>query len=371
MRGADRRRAQLAGRREALPARRTARCVWVARSVTLVRDADGQPLHLLDQIQDITERAPLRARAATARRPRPADRPAQPPPLRAGARPPRRRASRATGRAARCSCSTSTTSSTSTTRSATTPATSCILSVAGAAAGPRCARRDVLARLGGDEFAVLLPDADRAEAEQVAAALVQARARAGRRARPASAGGAVTTSVGVAPVRRADAQRRGAARSRPTWRCTRPRRRGRDRWSSSRRDGRRPARIRARVDAGSSASARALDDDGFVLYAQPILRPAQRATIRQHELLLRMRGDDGDARSPPAAFLPLAERFGLMPEIDRWVVGAGDRAAGRRAAAASRRARGQPVRRSRSTTPTLPATHRDRARAHRRSTRAA
>ena len=31
-----------------------------------------------------------------------------------------------------------------------------------------------------------------------------------------------------------------------------------------------------------------------------------------------MRGDDGDVINP-AAFLPLAERFGLAPEIDRWV----------------------------------------------------
>jgi diguanylate cyclase (GGDEF)-like protein/PAS domain S-box-containing protein len=30
--------------------------VWVARSVTLVRDAGGMPMHLLDQVQDITDR---------------------------------------------------------------------------------------------------------------------------------------------------------------------------------------------------------------------------------------------------------------------------------------------------------------------------
>ena len=33
---------------------------------------------------------------------------------------------------------------------------------------------DVLARLGGDEFAVILPEADRAEAERVAADLLRA-----------------------------------------------------------------------------------------------------------------------------------------------------------------------------------------------------
>ena len=39
----------------------------------------------------------------------------------------------------------------------------------------------------------------------------------------------------------------------------------------------------------------------------------------RHELLLRMVDDDGDL-IPPATFLYVAERFGLVEEIDRWVV---------------------------------------------------
>ena len=38
------------------------------------------------------------------------------------------------------------------------------------------------------------------------------------------------------------------------------------------------------------------------------------------ELLLRLRAEDG-REVMPGAFLPAAERYGLMPEIDRWVVG--------------------------------------------------
>jgi len=47
------------------------------------------------------------------------------------------------------------------------------------------------------------------------------------------------------------------------------------------------------------------------------------------ELLLRLRGDDGGL-IPPGSFLPTAERFGLMPRVDRWVIA---RAVAHRAAA--------------------------------------
>ena len=61
----------------------------------------------------------------------------------------------------------------------------------------------------------------------------------------------------------------------------------------------------------------ALAEERFVLYAQPIVDlKSDRATHR--ELLVRMLSDDGDV-IPPDAFIPTAERFGLINEIDRWV----------------------------------------------------
>ena len=62
----------------------------------------------------------------------------------------------------------------------------------------------------------------------------------------------------------------------------------------------------------------ALAEDRFVLHAQPIIDLAT-GEATQYELLLRMRGADGELIGP-SAFLPVAERFDLMAAIDRWVV---------------------------------------------------
>jgi len=55
----------------------------------------------------------------------------------------------------------------------------------------------------------------------------------------------------------------------------------------------------------------------FVLVCQPITDLAS-GRITQYELLLRMRGEDGNL-VPPAIFLETAERFGLIQAVDRWV----------------------------------------------------
>ena len=64
----------------------------------------------------------------------------------------------------------------------------------------------------------------------------------------------------------------------------------------------------------------AIDQDGFDLHAQDIvpLRPELRPS-RMLELLIRMH-DEEEHHLPPGAFFPAAEHFGLMPDIDRWVV---------------------------------------------------
>ncbi|MEO8157131.1 MAG: EAL domain-containing protein [Betaproteobacteria bacterium] len=65
---------------------------------------------------------------------------------------------------------------------------------------------------------------------------------------------------------------------------------------------------------------KALEEDRFVLYAQDIagLDPARR--LDDHcEILIRMLDEKGEL-VPPMAFIPAAERYNLMPLIDRWVV---------------------------------------------------
>ena len=62
----------------------------------------------------------------------------------------------------------------------------------------------------------------------------------------------------------------------------------------------------------------ALAQDRFVLFAQPIME-LRTGQIAQHELFIRM--DEGhDELVLPHRFLPAAEEFGLIRDIDQWVV---------------------------------------------------
>jgi PAS domain S-box-containing protein len=61
----------------------------------------------------------------------------------------------------------------------------------------------------------------------------------------------------------------------------------------------------------------ALDEDRLVLHSQPIVPLA--GGLPSQELLLRMVGAGGHL-VPPGSFLPVAEKYGLMGEIDRWVI---------------------------------------------------
>jgi len=177
-------------------------------------------------------------------------------------------------------------------------------------------RNDLVARLGGDEFGILLFGCDLDDGRAIAERLID---RIGR-IRFAWDGRVyeVGASVGIARV---DGETPLAAdvMSRADVACYAAKAAGRNRVSiyhPSEGDAR-----RHHTELHTAAGIRAaLDTDRFVIYAQEIrdLRPS--GHLQAHaELLVRMRDEHGKLLAP-GAFIPAAERYGLMASIDRWMI---------------------------------------------------
>ncbi|GAC1489160.1 MAG: hypothetical protein NVS1B9_09960 [Solirubrobacteraceae bacterium] len=175
---------------------------------------------------------------------------------------------------------------------------------------------DIVARLGGDEFAVILPGADRAEAEFVAGNLLRCLREEGRLDTTVGHPKRITASIGIAvfgapPLTgeellvEADIAMYDAKEA------------GRDRLAVYDAAGDRHQRMHTRL-TWVDRIRDALEEDRFVLHAQPILALNGDAMPR-HELLIRMLGEDGDL-IPPGTFLYIGERFDLIGQIDRWVL---------------------------------------------------
>jgi diguanylate cyclase (GGDEF)-like protein/PAS domain S-box-containing protein len=178
---------------------------------------------------------------------------------------------------------------------------------------------DVIARLGGDEFGVILPEATEPEAGAVAEKLLRAVQRDGvvadqtRQAR-------VTASIGLAPFSGADGLSAEELLVEADIAMYDAKEAGRNRAASSERDASAPGGAGRHVSRLSwlERIRTALVEDRFELHAQPIVA-LDGEDIPSFELLIRMRSDSGEL-VPPATFLPIAERFDLIPLIDRWVV---------------------------------------------------
>ncbi|QBX35290.1 EAL domain-containing protein [Paracoccus liaowanqingii] len=63
----------------------------------------------------------------------------------------------------------------------------------------------------------------------------------------------------------------------------------------------------------------AMQDRRLVLYAQQIVDIDQTSRVRQYEVLVKMRDREGREHSP-SAFLPLAERTGMICLMDGWII---------------------------------------------------
>lgn len=64
---------------------------------------------------------------------------------------------------------------------------------------------------------------------------------------------------------------------------------------------------------------KALEENRFRLYCQAITPIKNKYSGYHYEILLRLQGENG-VLVAPMAFIPAAERYNLMPQIDRWVV---------------------------------------------------
>jgi diguanylate cyclase (GGDEF)-like protein len=173
---------------------------------------------------------------------------------------------------------------------------------------------DSIARLGGDEFAVLLPEADEADARATAQSLLEVIRRHRSRFRDHHL--RVTASIGIALVNDAGDGAEDEPLGRADVAMYEAKACGRDRYAVYASQGH-----RASVEEKLTVVDRireALEHDLLQVYCQSIL-DLSTGRVSQYELLLRMVDEDGQVL-PPKAFLGIAERYGLMPDIDRWVV---------------------------------------------------
>jgi diguanylate cyclase (GGDEF)-like protein/PAS domain S-box-containing protein len=160
------------------------------------------------------------------------------------------------------------------------------------------------ARLGGDEFAVLLPGAGEQEARDLALSLLHAvRSRETRVP--------VTASAGISVFDSGPTEDAGDALVAADIALYEAKEGGRDRVATF--TGQQGQRL-----TWVGRIRRAIDAERLVLYSQPIVDLATGATAGE-ELLVRMLDENGEIVMP-SAFLPTAERFGLIRDIDRWVV---------------------------------------------------
>ena len=172
----------------------------------------------------------------------------------------------------------------------------------------------IVARIGGDEFAILLPGADRAEAEGAAERLITEIGQVsveieGRVTRS-------TASVGVVAYPEHGMEVEDLL-ARADMAMYRAKELGRARyqvfdetegWQAHIEDG----QVWAEMLQG------ALAEGNLQVFAQPITSMAGAGIVR-YELLVRMSDLDGGP-IPPARFLPVAERTGLIVDVDLWML---------------------------------------------------
>lgn len=175
---------------------------------------------------------------------------------------------------------------------------------------------DTVARVGGDEFAMLLAGCPLDKAQQIAEDVVQA--VAGHQFAWQDRTFDVGVSLGLVEVGK-DSGSAESVLSAADSACYIAKQQGRGRTHVYSTRDEVTARERGEIQ-WLQRLQRALKENGFELYVQPIVAMGGRnRSGPAAEVLLRMR-DEGGSAILPVHFLASAERYQLMSHIDRWVV---------------------------------------------------
>lgn len=173
---------------------------------------------------------------------------------------------------------------------------------------------DLLARVGGDEFTLLLPNTNLENAEAVASQIIQLIKRYVFRYQDYAFD--VTLSVGVSEVSDPDTLPSEVIRQADVA-CYIAKKSGGNQYHCYIEN---DSKERANLNEYNLLSEirKALDKDSFTLKFQSLINIRTGESDFQ-EVLVRMQDSRGQT-VPPADFIPIAERSGLMREVDLWVV---------------------------------------------------
>ena len=172
---------------------------------------------------------------------------------------------------------------------------------------------DFVARFGGDEFVVLLKDVTRSDAKEVATQVLELMRSLKHVAQDRVFH--LQCSIGIATI---SSERFSAHEliAQADIACQTAKAHGRNRVEVYSVAEKRSEQMAKDVDWMQRIRT-ALDADGFVLYYQPLLH-IKSGEVTHYETLLRLNAED--RLVSPQTFLPAAVRFGLMADIDRWVL---------------------------------------------------
>jgi len=174
--------------------------------------------------------------------------------------------------------------------------------------------RDTLARLGGDEFGVLLENCSLEHAQEIAARMLQLikEFRFVWQEKIFSIG----ASIGLVQINGA-AQTHTELLRAADMACYAAKDQGRNRVHVYAEDDAMLLQRHGEMEWVARIT-RALEEDRFILHQQHIAALQAGASGPSCEFLIRLKAEDGTLIFP-GAFIPAAERYNLMPRIDRWV----------------------------------------------------